>query len=359
MTASASDNVGWIQLPDPPSSIPGGVLAQLNSNELLLAGSMDLEEDQGTNIIHGLYIFSTKTKQWRLWIKYPADFGQHIWRQQLMIDTKQNVLYLLYNSSPFRTSGKIAKIDVKTKQYQMIPALGTNAVDAVNIKDEIHIIGGRAVNRHIIFNKNTEKFQEIHEFEYERMLLGTSMVYIETKDVILTFGGITEHDQPSVGIMEYSLKTKKWRKIENIEYNYYGGHALLTKNEKHVILTPEYYNGDDESGTVNGVTLILDILDDEGYKLRKSAVSLSKLVDDYWLDMNMTLMGSDERENGLLVFGFVRNFGMQTDGMMVSNDVINLIVKFYEYEMLHVVRRNFDNDANDHWVIDISCIVAM
>ena len=180
-------------------------------------------------------------------MKYPVDFGELVWRQILMTDTKQNLLYLWY-TSPYQESGKIAKIHMKTKEYEIIPAIEQKVAEdkAVNVKDEIHIIGGESVNRHVVFDKNTEKFQVIHTFEFERMF-GTLVVYIETKDVILAIGGSTDDDEPTVGIMEYSLKSKKWRKIDDIRYTYYGGHALLTKDEKHVILAPKYDDADDDS----------------------------------------------------------------------------------------------------------------
>ena len=145
--------------------------------------------------------------------------------------------------------------------------------------------------QHKLFNKTTEKFQEVYDFAKEglSMLYATNVVYIESKDVILMFGGSNfegDRDAKIAVIREYSFKTGKWTIIEGIDFPYYWIRALVTKNEKHVILVP---NGDND-----GLMLILDILDDGKYKLRESDISMPKPKDKnvFGYDWSVALLGN-------------------------------------------------------------------
>ena len=356
-SAHAKKNlIGWEQLPDPPTFIPDGVSIQINSNEFLLASTWIPNSNKVTVTKPGIYIVNVNTKQWRLWMEYPKDWME-VWGQELVFDEKRNILYLWHKTELYKP-GRFEKIYIDTKESETIhdPAVQSVVIEeqAINVQDEIHFIGGWKSNRHIKFDKNNEKFQEIHKFHSYWKMYGTLIVYIESKGVLLAFGGYTGNAQV-IGIMEYCLKTKKWRSIENIKYPYYNGHALLTMNERHVILAPTFdQNNGDEN--VDGLLLILDILDDGGYELRESAVSSpcdATSADD------MILMGiADEKRIQLLTFGFVKKLLKDEDVTIPSDDIINLIAKFYDAEMLHVVKWNAEKHVNEHWMIHVSYVVA-
>ena len=61
-----------------------------------------------------------------------------------------------------------------------------------------------------------------------------------------------------------------------------------------------------------------------------------------------------------MVFGFVNRIFDDNDGLsIVPDDVIGLIVKFYQYEILHVLRAGEGGlPINNHWTIDASLVLC-
>ena len=250
---ASGDVERWTQLDFPPETIPDGVIAAINETEFILSSRWIPDYAADAQKINGLYIFNSTTNKWKLWMKYPDEWKE-VWHHILMFDSKQNCLYL-WHKVQFSQPGKLRKIDIKTQKYQTIKDIDDEDDDGISLyvvgkdtvvtSNDIHFIGGgqerNACNRHIKFDKNKKKFQEIHKFEQFDSIYTVSMVYVKSKDVILIFGGSGQKngiDIGGIGMMEFSLNTQKWTKIENITYNFYDGHAMLTKDEKNVILVP-------------------------------------------------------------------------------------------------------------------------
>ena len=56
----------------------------------------------------------------------------------------------------------------------------------------------------------------------------------------------------------------------------FGEYALLTKDEKHVILAPRCRHQKETEQIIDGELSIVDILGDDGYELRKSAIAYTE-----------------------------------------------------------------------------------
>ena len=124
-------------------------------------------------------------------------------------------------------------IDIKSHEFTYLCSIHINAVNTgfVNTKYNIHIIKDK---QHIIFNKHngTHSTQWINHIDM--LLFGYKYrpctVYIPSKKSILLFG------YSGKNILIYSLETKIWRKIENISLCGCNIDAILTMDEKHVVI---------------------------------------------------------------------------------------------------------------------------
>ena len=347
-----SSEAGWTKMKDPYSTLGnGGSVVQINSNEFMMATDFtDTGNNTDNEKIPGLYVFNIVKNYWRLWMKYPDD-----WRvagHTLLFDKNNNSLYL-WHASHYDGEHKITQIDMKTKQFTCFTSPKRYEIAAIDTKDEIHMIGGWNSIQHIKFDKTTQKFQEIHRFDSFQRMYGTLIVHIPSRDVLLIFGGSTGMNERECHIREFCLKTSKWRRIENIDYPYYIGQALLTMNEKHILLTPLY---DADSNKCDCI-MILDILDDGNYKLRQSKLTLPTEIHFESVPsryMVLTGCGGDDK---ILVSGFVRNVFKENDLVLPSDDIINLIAMFYDSELLHLVRCAYGLDKRDHHVISLSSVL--
>ena len=355
----------WIKLDDPPSYMQQGSITPIGSYQFMLATYDASDPCIDETIIPGLYLFDTRTNEWELWLEYPREWGM-MYHHTLMFDTKRNNLYLWHRNewmySTKHTPKALQTINVNTGQYKTIA--NTSGVDeewAVNLRDEIHFIGG-CRGRHIKFDKNTEKFEQIHkfdEFDDSDYMSCPWMVYIESKQVILA---CFSYQRTNFDVREFSLKTGKWRKIKNIEYKYHGRNVLLTKDEKHILLMPNWNNVDGEiRENYYSMILIMDILNDGVYKLRKSVISMPQpLVEKPSHYSKNTVLMEDwcGNLNQVLVSGFVREMFDDDGWIRISEDILNMIVIYCESEILHVITRTrVGKEVNNHWIIDVSSIL--
>ena len=335
----------WTKLNRPLRELHVGSITQLNANEFMVATNHNFKS--GNINIPGFYIFNVIKDEWKLWMEYPKDwwnFKQH----EIIYDQDRDELYF-WQPSEYHGTPKLIIIDMKTKQFEVKSFKQTQEVNIVNTKDEIHLIGGWKSNSHVKYDKNKQNFQEIHKFDSFDRLHGTLTAYIPSKHVILIFGGLTGHRDRDCHIREFSLKTRKWTEIEYINFDYYCGQALVTKDDKHVLLFPEQH-------CKIGIIFIVDILEDGEYELRESGIKIVKNTPD------RKLVLTEGRNDDLLIYGFVKRVFGENNMMMPSDDIINVINKFYDSEILHLIRWQYvDMSHNlfvkDHHIIHVSTVL--
>ena len=351
-TKKKSPKYAWTQLNDPPPTVGPcgyGRIAQINTNEFMVATNTKKD------IICGLYIFNIDRKEWRLWMEYPEDW--ELSGTQILFDKGSNALYLWH---VFKGGGyhQLMKIHMETMNITHYTDGGIDGgmkeEHAINTKDEIHMIGGWKSNKHIKFDKITQEFHTVHHFDSFQRMYGTLIAHIPSKDVLLIFGGSTGNDKPDCHIREFCLKTSKWRKIEGyfMNFPYYFGYALLTRDEKHILLIP-LFNKSFELDII----MILDILHDGKYHLRRSEVRLPPIGDGASNERWMALTG--DGGNNILVYGFVKNvYKKMNNSMLPSNDIMDLISDFYGSEVLHLVRMpEKKSNKKEHFIISVSSVL--
>ena len=352
----------WSKLADPPFTLDRGVTTQINNCEFIVATEKDSIEDEDEDSVHGLYIFNVFTKAWTLFFEYPKK--ELIVEPEIVFDKDTNKLHLWHT---YIEDGpkQFMHIDMMTKKYiSDTYDLGRYEENIVNLKDDIHLIGGWQSINHIKYNKLNKKFTEIHRFKQFEILYGTLSVYIESKNVILIIGGstraiITKKKDRHVGVYEYSLKTMKWRKIEGIDYAYHVGNALLTMDERHIILIPTYGSILDERNTI----FVLDILDGEyqyEYVLRKSKIELptTELSRFHMRGNRMCALTGDRSFDEKLILAFIRDL-YHDETRLIPLDIMSMIVSFYNCEVLHYLQIGFEEFKNkhQHHVIDVSIVL--
>ena len=209
-----------------------GHITNEKANELLIA-SNGWEDEHTDDIIGGIHIFNAITNEWKVWMKYNDTSNiKKVKQQQIMHDKTRKILYLWNRNGSVFAARNLYKINLINKECTEINHDEEPYEQyAVNLRDEIHFIGGWNSSKHIKFNKNTQKFDQVYDFGLEDLsrMHGLTAVYIESKDVILIAGGEKNYpnDQGDLDfIREFSLKTGKWRKLSDCKYPYWYGHGV-------------------------------------------------------------------------------------------------------------------------------------
>ena len=110
-------------------------------------------------------------------------------------------------------------------------------------------------------------------------MLGISLVYIQSLNVILLIGGYNNHQSGTI-CQRFCLESQKWKVIDNIKFPYYGGKALLTKDEKYIIATTKYKGGSERHDEI----FFIDIVDRDTFEIRQSKISSPTIKDgDFWI----------------------------------------------------------------------------
>ena len=339
--------LGWTKLDAPPKSMPTGDAVQINSNEIIVATiwNWDVNDTSYKDQYEkpGIYIYNTITREWKLWLKYHSTTYLYV---RIMFDKPRNALYLLSHTQiiPWDewahrftlggpAPGKLEMINLDTKECKRVSD-EIREMYPVNLKDTILIFGGVCANSKSGFNKITRKYTSYGTLFHEN-LIGVLCVYIESKNVILIFGGCSHVKSENYGMMEISVPGYEWTYIKNVSSKYKDkpvGKALLTMDEKHVILIHPK------------VIFIVDILDNGEYKLRKSKVKLpfNKLGICVLTDSN----------DVALIFGYVRDLDLN-----ISRDIMDLIVSYTDFQLLNVIYTEDSGVDRSHYVIDVSCIL--
>ena len=138
----------------------------------------------------------------------------------------------------------------------------------------MHIIGGWEYNNHIIFDINTNKYEIIHTFANFTSMFAPACVYLKSKNSILLIGGAVDIGE-AMNIRIYSLETKKWRKIPNIDLKeMYHIQYYLASDEKYMVFKALFETSSGYSVNIGHKLFILEIGEtDNDYKLIESKLT--------------------------------------------------------------------------------------
>ena len=188
-------------------------------------------------------------------------------------------------------------------------------------------------------------------------------VYIACNDVILLFEQSYEGDLMALEV-DLSADQYQEKEVARVAFakSYQRGlwlKPLLTNDEKHAILVPDKSPGDQYSKHYRyDFIVILDILDDGRYELRKSTVDLPPHLEGDFVYRTAILSGGGIYHK-LLTIGFARRALKKSDFIFPCTEIIDLIIAFCNKEALHVFNARYHNDPTSmHWIIDASIVIS-
>ena len=137
--------------------------------------------------------------------------------------------------------------------------------------------------QHLIFNTNdnTTKKLKPPEFEGLEEVSGSECIYVKSKDILLSIGGYRDFwtTCEPFGIWRYCLRKKKWTEMKKLSFNLEHVKCQLSANEKFIIIA----SGQELNTEVgNEKIVVLDISDDNDYKLRECTLKIPKIA---WQEM--------------------------------------------------------------------------
>ena len=206
------------------------------------------------------------------------------------------------------------------------------------------IIGGFKNNKHLICNKDSNKFEDHWIFEegnseYNNCMYWVGLVYIQSKRELLLFGGLRLHEDFRKDIYRYSFQDKKWVLLSYklpIAMELFG--YILTFDEKYILIFGGY-TGQDEFDTIY-------IWDLQNMRFKKSEICCP--IKDGFLACITA-----ENIEPIVVNGFIRKY-IEIDPKIVPQDIIQLIWNWCSDCFVHLISR----EDKKHWKIDINKILT-
>ena len=328
-----------------------------------------------------LLIYNASTKLWRELFDYsnwrsiatkykdctipsfPNEFGY----PALAYDPATNKYYIVSDEV------LLLEIDINSKSMTLyenpIKETGINP-SAVYVNDQLHIIGGYDSNRHIIFDTKTKEW--IEHFTFKELATGLSspaLVYIKSKNMLYLMGGYSDEPDSSDSeyqenenndglnghldiIRGYSIKDKLWNDLslklptQDGKFPYF-----VTTDEQYVVVVLTY-NYQSESETDDNDEYAFRIyylnLEIEPFEFMESPF-IPKF------DIAHAVMTGSNTESTLIVYGYFRLLELN-DKIIIPQDLMDLIVSFYDVEYVHFFEDVWDDDIifrlrYDHCVV--------
>ena len=143
---------------------------------------------------------------------------------------------------------------------------------------------------------------------------------------------------------------EKWSCWKQMKYDYVYSMAVLTCDEKYVILAGGYNENFAETDDINVLTL-----DDDGqHKLQLSRIKCPHRGPHYIAKTGGGIM------DRLLVYGYIRNMmkGLDIDILKIPLEIMDMITNWYNVEMMHWIQcEGIKTDGKEHYVIPVDDIL--
>jgi len=157
------------------------------------------------------------------------------------------------------------------------------------------------------------------------------LIHIPSKHCILLIGGYDDHNKAQPDLWIFSLSAYKWKKIQNIKYLTYAFGAVLTSNERYIVLL-----GGMNIGCVRYDDIyVLDMKneDENKWKMKKSSIKCPQIG-----VCNAVRTGGVDSKDDILVDGFIKDCFQQKDFENIQLPpayIIKMIADWYTAEMVH------------------------
>ena len=287
----------------------------------------------------GLYKYNTISNEWKLILKYPAEFESA--GHRICYDAESNAIYMYgIKSQMININLTTMKINVYATDYDVgyYPTL-------LMLNSKCHIILGRKSIYHYKWNSNLNKMEEVFKFsQFENNeaqdtyyfsiqsstpgLDAPGIIHIKSQNKLLLFGGWNpaNPNQCSDEIFEYNINNKdvKWAKLDDVKLplDMNDFTWVLSRNEEYLII----FGGEDIDGDRIENIFILDLSSMQFYSSR---IKLTCQGRAHAVSMH------NERYR-LLISGFVRNISNEYD-MNIPMDLVQLLGNYFATDTVYLL----------------------
>eukprot|EP01084_Bolivina_argentea_P205651 351279_1 len=328
----------WIKLPGLPDDFSIGSVLSINEHEFI-----------ATSRYHsnGIYKYNMNKDEFLRFFKYSAQWL--VFHTHAAINQMEQEVYL-YSAY----SGNIRILNLQTNEYHFHTFSGDSDSNFLFINNHFHIINN--YNKHAIVNykQNTQTLDIISDTlqsEDSTSLSSQSVIYIPSKQSILLLGGTDEEDTLTKELWIYSLKTQKWKMINNVIFEGYWFSAVLSSNEQYIILFGGQNDSKKYDDPVDDI-FVLDIKDDNAFKLKKSTMRCPQPGECHGVRT-----GGINSKSDILVIGFIKKCFKENELKNIQLPplyIMKLIANWYSMEMIHWISKG----GNEHYCIKLKDILS-
>lgn len=258
------------------------------------------------------------------------------------IDPPNNVVYSSETSSLYiHTINGWYTFNIENKEfhsYHKQPPAGPymTCPALVEANGTVHAVAGTGNSQHFVWSEGNGCFHFRHNVGKARMVPKPTLVHIPSKRMILLIGGYAKSSRSgwTGEIFKYDMDSDKWAQVTGISLKVSGCTALVTADEKYVIIGGGYTGPSVPMYSI----FILDIRDDANYKL-----STSRIRSPWRGDMIMKKTGG-ALKNEKLVIGWIRNLFADKDFQdlqLPPVHVMLLVTRWHSTEYIHWLSPNW------------------
>ncbi len=296
----------WIVQNGLPSDVTYGSIVSLNDSEFIIASQ------HNTKIFGCIYKYNIYKKEWTIFTNYPQNID--ISHPSVCFDKYTNKVYVAHNYG-------ICIYNINTVKWICYNNYCCKGRHLICTKGIVHLIGQE---KHYIWNKNDNIFKIVFDFG-KFMNYYISLIYVSSQNIILL---IDPNRCGALCFWSYCLISNKWKEINLISNKWkevLAHMSVITSDEHYIII-----------GASTGKIYILDIRDQNNYKLSKSKIY-------YPFQHRLIVRTSNKCKNELIIIGWIKNIfiSQQFDkSLMPPLGIIKIISQLCYEEMIHCIERS-------------------
>ena len=299
-----------------------------------------------------IYKYDKRTNTLYKYLKIADELKQILFRRDDINITlsESNGYFIIYLRENNKASLHVIDVETNIMNSFVIPY----AEYAVFIDDHIHLIDKHG--QHVIGFKKQDKFVITKDCLCSKETRKDAVaIYISSKQCIMLIGGQTEAGEAVKNIGIFSMKTQTWTTIDNLYFNRYGFGAVLSPNERYVLLFGGMIPG---VGPTDDIS-ILDIRNDNQLTLRESNIRCPyKGVCSV-----VRAIGFDIKDS-ILIMGYMKQCYKNKEFnqyVSIPTDIISMIHQWYCGDMVHYFFRRkhwyWYSITNQHFIVNTQKIL--
>ena len=295
----------------------------------------------------GIYTYIISQNKWIISIKYSKDS----WLSSISpaFNKSTNILYIAHY-----VQNCLSIIDFTTMKWITIncPYLSNcDGAKCIIINDELHLIGGKRNNKHLIWRDKQKIFEELHVFE--DLSLGFKshkLIHMKSRQILLLFGGEST-SKPLDVIYRFDIKKNEWNLMKIKMPQKLSEFGLISTNdEKYVILFGGVLYDERNGYTFSDLIFILDI-DNQIFHQSLIYCPIRYMF-------NGIYHNNYPYSEVILTYGFIRNLrqNLQNNEYLpiLPNDIKSFIGSLFILEYIHLI----DLKDGKHWKMNLDEILS-